>query len=254
MKQTPVAGRVAHVAEDHLDDVHGRAEVVGDVGGAPVDLRARRVPGLEDRVGSSGRSCSRGSCGNARSPCARGRGPLERRDQLLQVVGGQVDVLGDAALALQRPRARPRQRARDALDDLAVHLDEPAVGVAGEARALRRRRASPTTDSSLMPRLRIVSIMPGIEIAAPERTDTSSGSSGSPKRLPVFSSSAREMLLDLGARGRRAPPCRLHVRAPGVGRDREAGRNRHAERVISASPTPLPPRSSRPPSDASSKS
>ncbi len=34
-----------------------------------------------------------------------------------------------------------------------------------------------------------MSIIPGIEIAAPERTDTSSGSCASPKRLPVFSSS-----------------------------------------------------------------
>ena len=37
------------------------------------------------------------------------------------------------------------------------------------------------------PRLRIVSIIPGIEIAAPERTETRSGSSGSPKRLPLSS-------------------------------------------------------------------
>src|SRR5207237_4704651 len=36
------------VAENHLHDVHGRAEVVGDAMGAPVDLRARVVPGVED--------------------------------------------------------------------------------------------------------------------------------------------------------------------------------------------------------------
>ena len=36
----------------------------------------------------------------------------------------------------------------------------------------------------------MVSIIPGIEIAAPERTETSSGSVASPKRLPVRSSSA----------------------------------------------------------------
>ena len=35
----------------------------------------------------------------------------------------------------------------------------------------------------------MVSIIPGIEIAAPERTDTSSGSAASPKRLPVLRSS-----------------------------------------------------------------
>ena len=41
-------GAVAPVAEDHLDDVDGGAEVVRDLVGAPVDLRAGRVPGVED--------------------------------------------------------------------------------------------------------------------------------------------------------------------------------------------------------------
>jgi hypothetical protein len=31
----------------------------------------------------------------------------------------------------------------------------------------------------------MVSIMPGIEARAPERTDSSSGSAASPKRLPI---------------------------------------------------------------------
>ena len=37
----------------------------------------------------------------------------------------------------------------------------------------------------------MVSIMPGIDIAEPERTDTSSGSAAAPKRLPVASSTRR---------------------------------------------------------------
>ena len=36
-----------------------------------------------------------------------------------------------------------------------------------------------------------MSIIPGIENAAPERTDTSSGSVASPSFLPIFASSAR---------------------------------------------------------------
>ena len=39
--------------------------------------------------------------------------------------------------------------------------------------------------------LRTVSIIPGIENFAPDRTDTSSGSSGSPSMRPTLSSSAR---------------------------------------------------------------
>ncbi len=74
-----------------------------------------------------------------------------------------------------------------------------------------------------------MSIIPGIEIAAPERTETSSGSDGSPKRLPVFSSSRRHVLGDLVVE-----PVRQvaggHVGAAGVGRDREPAGNRQPER------------------------
>jgi hypothetical protein len=41
--------------------------------------------------------------------------------------------------------------------------------------------------------LRIVSIIPGIDTAAPERTDTSSGAPASPKRLPVLRSRRRRL-------------------------------------------------------------
>jgi hypothetical protein len=50
--------------------------------------------------------------------------------------------------------------------------------------------ARPSTDSRSSPTFKIVSIIPGIEIAAPERTETSSGSCRSPNRLPDFVSSA----------------------------------------------------------------
>ena len=44
-----------------------------------------------------------------------------------------------------------------------------------------------------MPRLRIVSIIPGIENFAPERTDTSSGFFTSPSVAPVAFSSFRRL-------------------------------------------------------------
>jgi hypothetical protein len=47
----------------------------------------------------------------------------------------------------------------------------------------------PSTDLSFMPRFSTVSIMPGMEMAAPERTDTSSGSLASPSFLPISFSS-----------------------------------------------------------------
>lgn len=55
----------------------------------------------------------------------------------------------------------------------------------------QNRGVSPTSAASpgWMPQFRIVSIIPGIDAAAPERTDTKSGSPPEPKRRPVFSSS-----------------------------------------------------------------
>src|SRR6185369_17683522 len=38
----------ALVAEDHLDDVHGGADVLGNAVRAAVDLGPRRLPGVED--------------------------------------------------------------------------------------------------------------------------------------------------------------------------------------------------------------
>ena len=46
----------------------------------------------------------------------------------------------------------------------------------------------PSTVSSFNPRLSTVSIMPGMEARAPERTETSSGFSGSPNRDPTTDS------------------------------------------------------------------
>ena len=74
----------------------------------------------------------------------------------------------------------------DAEHDVGIHLDEAAIAVVGEA-LVARRLARPCTVSSLRPRLRTVSIMPGIEARAPERTETSSGLLASPKPAPTSS-------------------------------------------------------------------
>jgi len=57
-------------------------------------------------------------------------------------------------------------------------------------RSLFVSAASPLRVSSFNPRLRTVSIIPGIDIAAPERTETSNGSAASPRRFPVARSTA----------------------------------------------------------------
>ena len=65
--------------------------------------------------------------------------------------------------------------------------------------------ARPPTVRSLMPRFSIVSIMPGIDMAAPDRTDTSNGLSGESHPLPVSLSSletARRICLATSGRMR----------------------------------------------------
>lgn len=53
------------------------------------------------------------------------------------------------------------------------------------------KEASECTVSSLRPTLSTVSIMPGMENFAPERTESSSGSSESPSVRPMRSSTSR---------------------------------------------------------------
>ena len=83
-----------------------------------------------------------------------------------------------------------------------------------------------------------MSIIPGIETAAPERTETSSGSPGSPKRLPGLLLQARDVIGDLLLEARRQV-ARAHVGAAGVGRDREPGRHRQPELRHLGEPDPL---------------
>ncbi len=53
------------------------------------------------------------------------------------------------------------------------------------AKASLTTRARPSVVASFRPRFRIVSIIPGIDTGAPDRTLTRSGSVGSPKRRPT---------------------------------------------------------------------
>ena len=101
----------------------------------------------------------------------------------------------------------------DTPHDVAEHLHEAPVGVPPEARRCPCVAIRPCTELSLRPRLRTVSSIPGIDSRAPERTDTSSGSSGSPRRFPVCSLA--------GARAPRRPAPRAR---PGTCRPRACRR------------------------------
>ena len=174
VKQTPVARVVAHVAEHHLHDVDRRAQVVGDVVLAAVGARARRVPRREHGVDRP-RQLLAGilrellagllavDLAGTRPPARAGRRPTGRRRRPRR---------GPASSAPARPRTGGRRRPPP--------RRRTSARTGGRSRSANRSSppasASPCTDSSFRPRFRIVSIMPGIETTAPDRTDTSSGS------------------------------------------------------------------------------
>ena len=220
MNATPVAGLVALVAEDHLHDVHRRAEVVRDPVRAPVDLRARRVPRVED--GSHGaRAAARVDPAGSRDRSPPGRSACTSRS---------------ARPGRRRTGRRPARRRVPSSDRRAPartggrRSRRPPRRTSGSAAGTSRRRSARcrlraralATASSFSPRLRIVSIIPGIETAAPERTDTSSGSSRVAEALAGLLLERAEVLLDLLFEPVRQRLAVRHVRAAGVGRDREA--------------------------------
>ena len=127
----PGAGVHAEVAEDHGADVDGGAEVGGDAFLAPVERGAGGVPGLEDRPDGAGHLFAGVGREGAAGPV--GDDLLEAIDETAEVVGVEVEVVGDALGLLGLLDRLFEEVAVDVLDRLAEHLDEAAVGVPGEA-------------------------------------------------------------------------------------------------------------------------
>ena len=93
----------------------------------------------------------------------------------LQVVGGQVGVELHLLLLLLAVENVLELLLGDFHHHVAEHLDEAPVAVVGKARVAGLAARMTSTTVSFMPRFRMVSIMPGMENLAPERTDTSRG-------------------------------------------------------------------------------
>jgi hypothetical protein len=84
----------------------------------------------------------------------------------------------------------------DAHHHVAEHVDQAAVGVVGEA-LVAGGVGQPLDRRVVRPRFRIVFIMPGIETAAPERTETSSGFFVVAELLAQFLLQHRDVLVHL---------------------------------------------------------
>lgn len=125
------AGVLAEVAEHHAADVDRGAQVVRDALLAAVEPGAVAVPGVEDGVDGEvhllARVLREVPAGLALDDA------LEHLDQLLQVRGVEVEVVGGALGVLGLVQCLLEQLAVDAQHGLAEHLDQAAVGVPGEA-------------------------------------------------------------------------------------------------------------------------
>ena len=152
--------------------VRPRAGVVPGVG------RPRRWPPRAAPPGPRGRACPSRSRTSALNAATSSR----------QVVGGQLGV----AAPPPAPPSSLQQRLELRRAAPQHHVCRTSARSAGTSRRRSARpaprAASAATVRSFSPRFRIVSIIPGMETAAPHRTDTSSGRSAPPNCFPVSAS------------------------------------------------------------------
>ena len=131
MKATPVAQSVAHIAEHHRLHVDRRAPVGGDVVQPAIGDGARVHPGAEDRADRAPQLLLRvlreGLAALLRDDV------LETGDDRLPILGGELGVEHGAAVELVVFEQLLEMVVVDAEHDLAVHLDEAAIAVIGEA-------------------------------------------------------------------------------------------------------------------------
>ena len=219
------AGGVAQVAVDHRLHVDRGAEhVVGNIVDAAIVLGAVVLPGAEHGVARHDQLLVR-----ILREVALGvlfDDLLVFLDDFLQRLGVEFGVELYLPLLLLAVEDFFELGLFDLEHDVAEHLNQPAVGVIGKARIVLRL-ASASTLWSFRPRFRIVSIMPGMENFAPERTLTSSGLSPLPSFWPWrFSSWASAA--SICASTSRETALLPHVFAASLGLNGEAGRDGQA--------------------------
>ena len=125
------AGVVAGVAEHHGLDVDGGAPVVGDLVHAAVDVGAGVVPGAEHGLDGL-HELDLGILGEVLALLLLVE-LLEQNHQVLHVLGIQLHVLLDALLGLDVVDNLLKALLAQLHHHVGEHLDEPAVGVVGEA-------------------------------------------------------------------------------------------------------------------------
>ena len=172
-------------------------------------------------------SCARGSAGKS-SPVSSRITSLNSLGERPQVVGVEVGVLRVRRPSRSSPRRAGPRTARRGCPGRSCRTSGRTAGT----RPTRTARSTsawpgPATERSFSPRFRTVSIMPGMENLAPRRTETSSGSASSPRRLPMAASSACRCVSTSSIRPA-GNAALLQVGQARLGGDREARRDGQA--------------------------
>ena len=124
-------GVVAHVAEDHGDDVDRRPEVVRDLGRVAIVDGALSVPGAKDRLGGQPELLERIVREVASGLVADDL--LEGRHEVLEDRGRDLGVLGDPCLCLGLLERLVERLGIKTHHDRAKHLNQAAIGIVDEA-------------------------------------------------------------------------------------------------------------------------
>ena len=233
-------GALALVAEDHLHDADGCAEVVRDLVRTAVDPGARGVPRLEHGLDCAQQLCTR-VVGKLLA-CVLAVDLPERPDQRDEVVGVEVGVVLHTAFPLQRGQRAVEAMGIDAGDHLAEHVDEPTVRVVREARVSRPRSQSGGCSFA----------EPDVEdrVHHPRHRDRCARTDRDEQRVVAGAEASTRVVLeasdvpvDLGLEALGQPPG-LEVGAARVRRDREAVRDgdpelRHLDETHALAPEQL---------------
>ena len=182
-------------------------QAVPRLSGIPSCLRysTARSPNQESNTAATdARSCSKGSDGNRLSDCSSTR-RLRSVSRSAMASAGRSTSRATPARSTADATTAPRSWSRPS-----TTLAKDCTRRRCESTANRSSvaAASPAAVSSLSPRFRTVSIIPGMDTAAPDLTLTRRGSPGSPSRRPARSSRAVMAVLSSASSPSGQPPSR----------------------------------------------
>ena len=215
---------VAHVPEDHLHHVDGRAPIVGNLVVPAVVDGALGVPGIEDGLDRGDELCV-DVLRKVFAVLAHDR--LEAGNESLPGCGVELGVVAHVRRGPRLPDQLFEVVLRNAEDDVGEHHDEAPVGVPGEALVVGEPRQA--FDGLV--------VEPEVEnrVHHPGHRDARAAAHGDEQRIvdraELLAGSFLQLghrRVDFGLQTRRKAAARIVEAQTGFGRDREARRNGQA--------------------------